>query len=654
MASKTDAALAWAARGFRVFPLRENGTKPVWQGWPETATTDPKTIRAWWDGTDYNIGVCTTGMLVVDIDTKKGRPGLQSWMSIHGAFDTLTVRTRSGGYHLYYSGANVGLSQGLLGEGLDVRSHNGYVVAPGSVVDGGTYEVVIDKPVALAPEHIVARCRPPGRRVENADTPRVDLDGPLAVKLAVERIERQAGAVQGEQSEAAYKLACAVRDFGISEHLCSELMDEWAARCSPPIMPDDLRGRVANAYAYAQNAPGAKNPEAIFSGVVIPAPPPPPPEPPRPTDLAHFGNAIELARLPPRPHLLRRLLMLRETTALLATGGAGKSLFTLTVAAHIAAGLDMFGYENVLRRPAKSIVYDAEDDMNEMSMRLHAICVALSLDFASVSANIALISGRDHGRVRLCQRNGHNPAVIEDSVKMLVAAGSDPDVVFIGLNPLNKLHTLNGNDNVEMTFVMECIEALAEATNTAVLLAHHTSKAQLGMRRAGNAEVSMGAMAVINGSRNALTLTAPEDEDAARFGLSGAERRMFLRLDDAKANRHVGGDEALWLRKVPVNLWNGEDVGALDKADMHVRTEHLRKLIARVLATEMKHTRNTGGVTVKEAVSILRGAEPMFKTLSAETVKQRILSYLAEPVQIETGDMIALDEDGKAMRVVLR
>ena len=105
--SKLDAALAWAARGFRVFPLPPNGTRPSadWAGWPEHATTDPDKIRAWWEGTDQNIAVCTTGMLVVDIDTKKGRDGMASWMSLHGGFDTLTVRTKSGGYHLYYGGA---------------------------------------------------------------------------------------------------------------------------------------------------------------------------------------------------------------------------------------------------------------------------------------------------------------------------------------------------------------------------------------------------------------------------------------------------------------------------------------------------------------------------------------------------------------------
>jgi hypothetical protein len=39
----------------------------------------------------------------------------------------------------------------------------------------------------------------------------------------------------------------------ISEPLCSVVLREWAARCSPPILPHDLAGRVANAYACANH-----------------------------------------------------------------------------------------------------------------------------------------------------------------------------------------------------------------------------------------------------------------------------------------------------------------------------------------------------------------------------------------------------------------
>lgn len=608
MPSKLDAALAWAARGFRVFPLPPNGTRPSaeWKGWPEWATTDPAQIRAWWEGTDQNIAVCTTGMLVVDIDTKKGRDGMRSWMELHGGFDTLTVRTKSGGYHLYYSGADVALNQGALGDGLDIRSHNGYVVAPGSVVDGDTYDVVIDEPVAPAPQHIVARCKAPGQRAENAQVALVDLDTPAAVQAAVDRVARAPGAVQGEQSERAYKLAAAVRDHGISEAMCNAIMQEWAARCSPPILPHDLAGRVANAYAYAQNAPGTKHPEVMFGAIQIEPPPPPPPI--IPISVA-FGNALPLSILPPRPHILRGILVRGEVTALLAAGGVGKSLLGLVTAVHLALGRPFLGHENCVG-PAKSVIYNAEDSLAEMSMRLHAICTVMQVPFDQVQPHIRLISGkrdRQTGvagvRLRIVT-GGNQPTRDDEAVQSLISAAREPGVALIALDPVNKLHTVNGNDNIAMTFVMDVLEFIAEESDTAVLISHHISKPSAGRRTAGNADASQGAAAIVNGARTVLTLAAPEDEDAARYALRPQERQMLIRLDGAKNNRGLLGSEPVWLRKVGVKLWNGEDVGALEEVhDMRDRREDMSKIIAQAAANFLQ----TEGKGDRPSTEVLAG-----------------------------------------------
>ena len=623
--SKLDAALAWAARGFRVFPLPPNGTRPSadWAGWPEHATTDPDKIRAWWEGTDQNIAVCTTGMLVVDIDTKKGRDGMASWMSLHGGFDTLTVRTKSGGYHLYYGGADVALSQGALGEGIDIRSHNGYVVAPGSLVDGLGYEVVIDDPVAPAPPQIVARCKPPGQRTENHLVPLVDLDSPAAMQAATERVARAPAAVQGEQSEAAYKLAAAVRDHGISEAMCNAIMQPWAARCSPPLMPHDLAGRVANAYAYAQNAAGAKHPEVMFGAVQIEAPPAAPP-----LVLVHgsFGNAIQMSALVPRPHVLRGVLARGEVTALLAAGGVGKSLLGLFIAVHLALGRDFLGHQNCVGR-AKSVIYNAEDSLPEMSMRLHALCITLGVSFDEVQPYIHLISGkRDRetktpGRRLRLVTGGQNPERNDEAVSALIQAARDPDVAMVGMDPLNKLHSCNPNDNIQMSFVMDVLEFVAEEADVALLLSHHVSKPSTGRRSAGNADTSQGAAAVVNGARTVLTLSPPEDEDVARYALRPAERAMLVRMDGAKANRGVLGTEPVWLRRVGVHLFNGEDVGALDVVtDIKARRDDMFKLIAQAAANAI-HAAQKGDLSCIDLASAITPHQPLLSDLGAEIVK---------------------------------
>ena len=664
--SKAEAAVQWARRGFRVFPCHPDepgrdgnarrAKKPMWEGWTEWATADEATIRSWWGSQEFNIGVLTTDLVVVDIDIKPDRDGMASWMSLYGGFDTLAVRSPSGGLHLYYGGANVALNQGALGRGLDIRSHHGYVLAPGSTIDGVPYRVEMDQPIAQAPQAVIARCKPPGERVANAQETLVDEDDARAVALAVQAIAGTPPAVEGERSEAAYRLACKVRDFGISEHMCRSLMAAWGAASN--VVGDDLHMRIGNAYAYAQNASGAKHPDVLFSGIVVPPVPDLLPTPMQAQAVATsafvWGNAVALTALKPRPWVLHRYLLRQEVTALIAPGGVGKSLVQLMTAVFLATGQDMFGFKNMEARPLKSVIYNAEDSLDEMSMRLYAICTALNIDANMVIPKIMLISGKTHMRLRLVN-GGQQPSINEEAFRLLIDAARDPDVGMCGLDPLNKLHTVNGIDNIAMTYVMEQLETLAELTNVALLVSHHTSKPNLASSAtyAGNADSAQGASAIKDSVRIMMTLMAPSDDDASRFALTGQERRLYLRMDDAKMNRALATDETLWLRKVPVKLWNGEEVGGLDRADMNDRVKALQQAMARVLRAWLLNTVGQGAATLKDATAALRAADPLFEKLKADTVRTRIQSYLREAVELDDGSHVICTEENGAWIVRL-
>jgi hypothetical protein len=159
-----SAALRWAARGWEVFPLRP-GTKGGRGNYPtgtwKDATTDPDTIRAWWDKwPDANIGVATgarSGLVVIDVDGPTGAESLAKLEADpnRGALPvTFTVATpRPGGRHIYvaHPGGQVQNRQGgdwrPWGEdqepatGLDVRGDGGYAVLPPSVRPDGAYTV---------------------------------------------------------------------------------------------------------------------------------------------------------------------------------------------------------------------------------------------------------------------------------------------------------------------------------------------------------------------------------------------------------------------------------------------------------------------------------------------------------------------------------
>jgi putative DNA primase/helicase len=157
----------YVENGIRLFPISGN-TKVAAKGWKwkEMASNDAGEIGEFIDQNHgCNIGaVIDEGFVVIDIDAKGDahkHDGIQTFTDLikqHGQPQaTMTVRTPSGGLHLYFRSSNPNISasstniNGLMG--IDIKSNGGgYVVAAGSSIDGNFYEVVNDSAIAELPE----------------------------------------------------------------------------------------------------------------------------------------------------------------------------------------------------------------------------------------------------------------------------------------------------------------------------------------------------------------------------------------------------------------------------------------------------------------------------------------------------------------------
>jgi hypothetical protein len=142
-------ALAYADRGWPVFPCMYGRKVPLTRHGFRDATTDERRITAWFRSRpDWNLAIATgvPGPDVLDVD-QHGEAGngfaalarLRDAGLLDGA--TCYVRTPSGGLHAYFTGSDQ-RSGHLPAHHLDFRSHGGYVLAPPSQVDGKPYQVV--------------------------------------------------------------------------------------------------------------------------------------------------------------------------------------------------------------------------------------------------------------------------------------------------------------------------------------------------------------------------------------------------------------------------------------------------------------------------------------------------------------------------------
>lgn len=172
-----DAALEYAARGWRVFPLhgivngactcgRRGCSSPgkhplVRRGLYEATTEEPVIVDWWRQWRSGNIGVATgadSGIAVIDVDLPTALVSLDALIAQEIA-STLIGLTGGGGLHLIYVcadralGNNAGRLPGM-GEdvpGIDLRANGGYIVAPPSIHRSGVRYSWLEPNADIAP-----------------------------------------------------------------------------------------------------------------------------------------------------------------------------------------------------------------------------------------------------------------------------------------------------------------------------------------------------------------------------------------------------------------------------------------------------------------------------------------------------------------------
>jgi len=197
-----DWAQHLAARGWPVFPLLPGTKRPAIRDWEHRATTDPDRIRrCWHEGARFGIGLATgpVRLVVLDLDPASqdtGPDGAAGLAALAAAREvelapTFTVTTPRGGTHLYYRtppGVWLRNTASTLAPHIDTRAAGGYVVAPGTILPGGGYELADDTDPAELPAWLVQALteRPPTSLSAPFQRPVTDRGGYVAAAVAGE------------------------------------------------------------------------------------------------------------------------------------------------------------------------------------------------------------------------------------------------------------------------------------------------------------------------------------------------------------------------------------------------------------------------------------------------------------------------------------
>jgi hypothetical protein len=256
-------AKAATARGLRVFHLRSNDKRPAHTGWQKEASCK---IDKW--PPSANIGIATgQGIIVVDIDVKHG-DGYASFRDFESRLGsspkTFIVGTPSGGEHRYFkvpSGISLKNTAGKIGKDIDTRGDGGFVVGPGSTIDGKKYVVLDESPIAPMPQKWLEVLLPP--KGEKPATP-TNIGAPVgtsayAKKAFKAEIAAVATAAEGGRNDQLNRSALALGSLAAGGELdCGEVEAALLAAAISCGLPEG----EAKATIKSGMTAGAKSPRS--------------------------------------------------------------------------------------------------------------------------------------------------------------------------------------------------------------------------------------------------------------------------------------------------------------------------------------------------------------------------------------------------------
>lgn len=474
-----------AHRGFFVFPLKPGDKLPALKGWQNWATKEPGEVLFKWpmDRPDYNVGIRTDGLVVVDVDTYKS-PEWRSELAKLGVLpETFTVRTARGGLHLYFrntdgrrikGGAHTISKDGresyavLDCKGIDIRATGGLTVGPGSTFEGKPYVIEKDVPVAELPEHLYDDFTITREKAADAGkVPEgVEIDEPERVAEATVYLSTKADlSVEGSGGNTtAFRVACRVLDFGLSKETALELMfDNWNDRCEPPWSAEELERLIDNAAQYRQDPIGREQLQRVATFSEI--------EPPPSASLLEFPADISLEEIlkAKKNELIRDLISPGDIGVLYGPPAVGKTFVALDLAWHIALGRDIWHGRKV--QYAAPILYVSLEGLTGFKKRQMALVQAMGdpeRNFARITCDVSLV--RDKGGENGVQK------IIEASQELHKEAGQPVGMIVID----TLARAIAGDDENSAdsmaSFVQNRAQRIARETGAFVLVVHHPNK----------------------------------------------------------------------------------------------------------------------------------------------------------------------------------
>ncbi|GJE77238.1 AAA family ATPase [Methylorubrum suomiense] len=262
---------------------------------------------------------------------------------------------------------------------------------------------------------------------------------------------------------------------------------------------------------------------------------------------------IDPAEIPRREWLLGRHLIRKFISATISPGGVGKSSLAIAEALSLATGRNLIGQQPFGRRRVWYV--NLEDPYDELQRRVIATALHYGIDPADLDGFLYVNSGRDGGIV-VARQERSGIVLAEPVLENLRTDILGKMIDCMMVDPFVSCHEVDENSNGAINAVATAWADLADRTEIAIDLIHHSKKT------GGNevqVEDARGASALLSKARAGRVLNVMSKEEAERAGIEN--RRSHFRVDSGKANlAPASSDAATWFKLESVMLPNGGKV----------------------------------------------------------------------------------------------
>lgn len=492
-------ALALAARGWYVFPCREQAGSPYKSKggqsitpqakapyWDRTdlrngkddATTEAEKIRGWWarwPGALVGIYCEKSGIWALDVDIKNGLDGGKSLDTLCKANGALPVgamqSTPTGGLHLLFTLPQEGRipnNAGKMGAGLDLRS-DGYICT-GTFPDGRGYtwlhpadwsEIPEPGEPVPAPAWLVELARKTDRQ-QNPPPAALDTAMQAGTDAGAFWLNHfLQGAVNGNRNSNGFALACQLRDSGLSEGEAAGVMREYAAR-----VPGEgyTEGEAIASLEQAYRTP--RREPARIAGINPPATTTHAPGAPQTGRFRLLTTQDALQPQPPVNWIVNNLFSAGSLNIVFGLPGAKKTWALLDMAVCVSAGAAWLGMKT---QAAPVLVVDEESGERRLLRRLGEILRG----HGYITADLPIYA------VSLAGFNLRNIEDMNHLHELILQTGAG----FVLIDALADIMPgADENAVKDVQPVMLALRQVAEKTQAAIQLIHHANKTGIQYR----------------------------------------------------------------------------------------------------------------------------------------------------------------------------